>query len=300
MGVTGINPGSLTWISAPNGQRWQVAATAAPALQGFLTDLYGQGYRPLSSGGYSDRWVNILGRPQVGRPSNHAYGTAIDIGAGANAQGGTRTNLPANTRQLAQKWGLRWGMDFKVPDPMHFEVAGGAAAAADPVSAALATIRKVESGGDYHAKNKYSSASGAYQFTDGTWRAAAGEHLAKVYPSAWMAPKEVQDRVASTHLQGILARNGGDISLTPISWYTGKTGKTARALAGSGVTPAGGGNIPISQYQTKWLKEYQRQLGQPGGTSLPTAVTPGGQARQQVDERAARIFLALGQVLTRM
>lgn len=31
-----------------------------------------------------------------------------------------------------------------------------------------------ESGGDYHAQNRHSSASGAYQFLDGTWQNVTG------------------------------------------------------------------------------------------------------------------------------
>ena len=39
---------------------------------------------------------------------------------------------------------------------------------------AAACIRKYESGGNYRAQNPSSSASGAYQFLDSTWRAVTG------------------------------------------------------------------------------------------------------------------------------
>lgn len=42
-----------------------------------------------------------------------------------------------------------------------------------------------ESGGNYRAQNRYSTASGAYQFIDGTWRAVTGlPGSAKDYPAA--------------------------------------------------------------------------------------------------------------------
>lgn len=42
-----------------------------------------------------------------------------------------------------------------------------------------------ESGGNYNAQNRYSTASGAYQFLDGTWRAVTGlGGSAKDYPPA--------------------------------------------------------------------------------------------------------------------
>lgn len=46
-----------------------------------------------------------------------------------------------------------------------------------------ACIRKYESGGNYQAQNRRSSASGAYQFLDGTWRGITGlPGSAKDYP----------------------------------------------------------------------------------------------------------------------
>ena len=52
-----------------------------------------------------------------------------------------------------------------------------------------ACIRKYESGGNYRAQNPSTSASGAYQFVDGTWHAVTGlSGHAKDYPPS------VQDR----------------------------------------------------------------------------------------------------------
>src|SRR5215831_3584824 len=59
------------------------------------------------------------------------------------------------------------------------------------------TVKRFESRGDYLAKNPNSSASGAYQFVDRTWRryADARGFDTNIYPTARSAPPEVQDAV---------------------------------------------------------------------------------------------------------
>ena len=57
----------------------------------------------------------------------------------------------------------------------------------------LATIRTLESGGNYQASGVGSSASGAYQFLDTTWSDYRG------YPRAADAPPAVQDTKATEH-----------------------------------------------------------------------------------------------------
>ena len=61
-------------------------------------------------------------------------------------------------------------------------------------------VQRFESGGDYTAQSATSSASGAYQFTRGTWSRfapAAGVDLGQ-YPTAGEAPPAVQDAVFAT------------------------------------------------------------------------------------------------------
>ena len=56
--------------------------------------------------------------------------------------------------------------------------------------AILEKIKKCESGGNYQAQNKQSTASGAYQFLDSTWANYGG------YAKARLAPPAVQDQKA--------------------------------------------------------------------------------------------------------
>jgi hypothetical protein len=60
----------------------------------------------------------------------------------------------------------------------------------------LACVRRHESGGNYQAQNRSSSASGAYQFLDSTWRTTSARAGLAGYGRASSAPWYVQDAVA--------------------------------------------------------------------------------------------------------
>lgn len=63
-------------------------------------------------------------------PSNHSWGTAVDINAPVNPRKRPlTTNIPRAVREMWKSQGFRWGGDFKtsVPDPMHFEFTGSVA-----------------------------------------------------------------------------------------------------------------------------------------------------------------------------
>ena len=60
----------------------------------------------------------------------------------------------------------------------------------------LTCVRAHESGGNYQAQNPTSSASGAYQFLDSTWRTASSRAGHPGFGSAAAAPWYIQDAVA--------------------------------------------------------------------------------------------------------
>ena len=127
---------NLTIIRASNGQKWQVNKAAAAAFQGFIAELESMGYNPVSSGGYNYR--NIRGSNRL---SEHATGNAIDINATVNALGSTTHDFPPNVSEIAAKYGLAWGGDWKRrPDPMHFEYIAGreGTASAEPFNGDVA------------------------------------------------------------------------------------------------------------------------------------------------------------------
>jgi hypothetical protein len=131
-------------------------------------------------------------------------------------------------------------------------LAGGAAGAGGPVKYGgdmdriLGTIRKLESGGNYTAKNPSSTASGAYQFLDSSWAGYGG------YRRAADAPAHVQDAKAREYAQQILDRNGGDVSTIPVSWYIGHVPKGDEWDR----VPAGGNTASPRAYQSKWMGYY--------------------------------------------
>jgi hypothetical protein len=54
--------------------------------------------------------------------SMHAFGLAIDINVSQNPLG-TRGNMDPRIVAIFEKWGFKWGGDFRPrPDPMHFEL----------------------------------------------------------------------------------------------------------------------------------------------------------------------------------
>lgn len=117
----------LTTIKTPSGQSVTVNKVAATAFTGFLGDLDAAGYKISDVQGYDDR------SKLSGGPSQHAFGNAIDVNPDQNPANYTpllgpkdfKTNLPANVADIAAKWGITWGGDWKsLKDPMHFEFAG--------------------------------------------------------------------------------------------------------------------------------------------------------------------------------
>lgn len=99
----------------------------------------------------------------------------------------------------------------------------------------MAAIKKVESGGNYAAHSKTSSASGAYQYIDGTWNGYGG------YAHAWQAPPEVQDAKALSDVMHKLSSYGGDARKAAMSWFlpaaVNNPTLAARTPKGNGINP---------------------------------------------------------------
>jgi hypothetical protein len=111
-----------TTIGDSQGHTIEVNESAAPHFAGFLRELADTGYKIRDIGGYSNR--KIFGTNTY---SEHAFGNAIDINPNQNPQeAGGPSNMPANIRQIAAKYGLIWGGDWsgRSRDPMHFEWSG--------------------------------------------------------------------------------------------------------------------------------------------------------------------------------
>ena len=127
----------------------------------------------------------------------------------------------------------------------------------------LETIKRRESGGNYQAQAKGSSASGAYQFIDKTWQGLTKKYgMGTEFKSAKMAPKEIQDAIAGKYVEELLGQAGGDVSKVPLAWYTGNIqGKISpeAIAANNGLTP--------EMYQRKWMADYAKS----GGVSGPSS-----------------------------
>ena len=115
-------------------------------------------------------------------------------------------------------------------------------------------LKAKESSGDYTAESDSSSASGAYQYIDSTWKSVTSKYgIGQEYARAKDAPPEIQDEVARRNIQEILAENNGNVAAVPNVWYSGNAqGKlTEEGLAANqGYT------------QERYSADFFRQLGQ--------------------------------------
>lgn len=121
----------------------------------------------------------------------------------------------------------------------------------------LKTIKQRESGGNYAAEARGSSASGAYQFIDSTWQTWAKKVPgAEQYKRAKDAPPQIQDAVADAYVSDILKRNNGNLAAVPNEWYTGNSqGNMTQAQldANKGLTS--------ERYRSAWMRDYAKTGG---------------------------------------
>lgn len=138
-----------------------------------------------------------------------------------------------------------------------------------PVEVVLATIRQMESGGDYTARAAGSTASGAYQFLDSTWAGFGG------YPSAASAPAEVQDAKAAESVQAVLDDNSGNVGAVPAVWYVGHLPAPDSPEWDEVPAPGAGNRLTVREYQTRWLTEFHNRVSRASGESGTSLVGEG-------------------------
>lgn len=148
------------------GVRLAIHREVAHLFAGFIGELTRGGYRldiSQDDWGYANRCVRGTGLG-TGRPcvkSNHSWGLAVDLNAIDNPMtaahphhggqvghnpAGVHTDMPPGTAELAARWGLTWGANYRGTrkDAMHFEFLGTPADVANypkPAQLALEEIR---------------------------------------------------------------------------------------------------------------------------------------------------------------
>lgn len=130
------------------------------------------------------------------------------------------------------------------------------------IEAVLATIRQMESGGNYTVVTSGGSdACGAYQYITSTWQVMLNRTITAGYlpqgtiryNRACEAPPKVQDAVARYDVTSFLGSVGDDVSKVPLHWYYPASIATWPAMANY-IPP--GNSISLGDYQRKWLQTY--------------------------------------------
>lgn len=120
----------------------------------------------------------------------------------------------------------------------------------------LATIRYMESRGQYHLPPNRGNASGAYQFIASTWQDYAG------YAHAYLAPPHIQDERAYLDVTKFLEQWNNDVSMIPVMWYYPKASREP-ALMDVVPVPSAGNVLTIREYQQRWLAVFSTISGEP-------------------------------------
>lgn len=121
-------------VRTKSGLTATVALVFQGNFQGLLNDLEATGYRitSLGEGGWSRRKAAVPGKGYTSANwSYHSLGAALDINPGTNPyylrtkkRSKTITDMPSNITQIAAKWGLGWGGNWRTTmDAMHFTAA---------------------------------------------------------------------------------------------------------------------------------------------------------------------------------
>ena len=131
----------------------------------------------------------------------------------------------------------------------------------------LATIRARESGGNYQAQSRASTASGAYQFINSTWRSVSRKfNIGTEFERAVDAPPAIQDAVAAAYVEDILRANNNNVAVVPLVWYTGNAqGRMSDAAL------AANRGLTAETYQRNWMASFAAQGGQTQVAQAPAS-----------------------------
>lgn len=133
-----------------------------------------------------------------------------------------------------------------------------------PLEAIMGAIRQQESSNNYTARSQTSSASGAYQFIDSTWKAAATAAGFGDYANlpAAAAPPWVQDAVAAHSIGGILGDNNGSLDALANTWFTGNASGSMSQRQIDANRALGSSGAEISQaYRDKFFSSLSSVIG---------------------------------------
>jgi len=132
----------------------------------------------------------------------------------------------------------------------------------------LAALRQVESSGNYNARSKISSASGAYQYIDSTWGGYGG------YQRAYQAPKHIQDQRARQDALNQFNRYGNWEQVAAHHFYPAWAGDKSKWN-----NAPGRGNPSVNTY----VRKVMGNMGRPGGAPLPVGGDVSGIRKQIVN-----------------
>lgn len=138
----------------------------------------------------------------------------------------------------------------------------------DDIGNVMATIRYMESRGQYGIPPNRGNASGAYQFIASTWAGYSG------YAHAYLAPPHIQDERAALDIVRFLEQWNNDISMIPVMWYYPRASREP-ALMDIVPVPSAGNVLTIREYQTRWLGVFATIADQPAPQSLSFAEAVG-------------------------
>jgi hypothetical protein len=185
------------------------------------------------------------------------------------------------------------------PDPAERMIGAehsAAAGATDPtLNAYFGAIRGAESAGNDAAKNPNSSATGRYQFTDGTWADVAQRHPdLGLTPDGRMDPAQQEKAIRALTMDNIGSLRQSQIPITPGNLYAAHflgAGGASKALTQPDDTPMSAvvgpevlqanpqlGQMTVGQFK-EWTASkggnaqggYQAPMAQPDGQAAPAA-----------------------------